>query len=79
MKKQNAAALFRLTLSMVIFGTIGIFVRHIPLPSSVIAFFRGLVGMVFLLLAMHLTGKRVSGASVRRNLPLLCVWAVRWA
>lgn len=66
-------ALLRLTLSMVIFGTIGLFVRVIPLPSSVIAFFRGLVGMAFLLLVVRLTGKKVSGASIRRNLPRLCV------
>jgi len=74
MKNQHAAgALFRLTLSMVIFGTIGVFVRHIPLPSSVIACVRGLIGMVFLLLVMRAMGKRVSGAAVRRNLPALCL------
>ena len=39
----------KLITSMCIFGTIGIFVRYIPLPSSVIAFARGLVGMLFLL------------------------------
>lgn len=35
--------------SMVIFGTIGAFVRFIPLPSSEIAFFRGITGAAFLL------------------------------
>lgn len=74
MKGQSSlGALLRLTASMVIFGTIGVFVRYIPLPSSVIAFFRGLVGMVFLLLAIRLMGKKVSVATIRGNLPLLCV------
>ena len=72
-KNKTALALLSLTLSMVIFGTIGIFVRHIPLPSSVIAFFRGLVGTVFLLLVIRFSGKQVSIAAVKRNLPKLCV------
>ena len=72
-KNKTALALLSLTLSMVIFGTIGIFVRHIPLPSSVIAFFRGLVGTVFLLLVIRFSGKQVSIVSVKRNLPKLCV------
>jgi hypothetical protein len=36
--------------SMVIFGTIGLFVDAIPLNSGVIALFRGIMGLVFLLL-----------------------------
>ena len=37
------AARLRLTASMLIFGTIGFFVRHISLPSSVIALVRGVM------------------------------------
>ena len=36
--------------SMVIFGTIGIFRRYIPLSSALIAFFRGLIGAISLFL-----------------------------
>ena len=72
-EKRTAGALARLTLSMVIFGTIGVFVRHIPLPSSVIAFIRGLIGMAFLLLVIRLSGKRVSLETVKKNLFKLCV------
>ena len=38
--------------SMLIFGTIGIFRRHIELPSALIAFYRGVIGSVFLALLM---------------------------
>ena len=38
-----------LTASMLIFGTIGIFRRMIPLDSALIAFCRGMVGSLFLL------------------------------
>ena len=35
---------------MLIFGTIGIFRRWIPFPSSVVALARAVIGFVFLLL-----------------------------
>ena len=35
---------------MFIFGTIGIFVRNIPLPSSIIALSRGIIGTLFLII-----------------------------
>ena len=66
-------ATFGLTLSMVIFGTIGIFRRCIPLPSSLVAMTRGLIGMLFLLLVMALRKRGMNRAAVRRKLGLLCL------
>ncbi len=63
----------RLLLSMALFGTIGIFVRYIPLPSGVIALARGVVGVLFLLLLMMIKKTRPSLPGIRRNLPVLCV------
>jgi RarD protein len=54
-------------LSMVIFGTIGVFVRHIDLASSEIALIRGLLGSVFLVSVMALLRKRVSWPIIRAN------------
>ncbi len=54
--------------AMALFGTIGIFVRYIPLPSSIIAFCRGIVGMLFLLLVTVLRKSRISGEAIRKNL-----------
>ncbi|MBE5815740.1 MAG: EamA/RhaT family transporter [Clostridiales bacterium] len=62
-KKANAA----LVGSMIIFGTIGIFRRYIPLPSGLIACARGLIGMLFLLAFITLKGIRIDGGAVRRN------------
>ncbi len=59
--------------AMVIFGTIGIFVKYIPLPSSVIAVARGLIGAAFLLLTMLLTGKKPDRTAIKANLWLLIV------
>ena len=39
---------------MCIWGSLGLFVRNIPLPSSVIANCRGMIGLLFLLLVMGL-------------------------
>ncbi len=57
--------------SMFLFGTIGLFVRGIPLSSTVIALVRGVVGAAFLLIVMAARRKAVDFAAVRRNLPLL--------
>lgn len=59
--------------AMGIFGTIGIFVRYIPLDSASIAFFRGVVGVAFLALCMLLTGKKPDLPAIRHNLPLLFI------
>ncbi len=53
--------------AMGIFGTLGIFVRHIPLPSATVAFFRGLLGLVFLLILMTVTGKKINWQAIKKN------------
>ena len=53
--------------SMAIFGTVGIFVRYIPMASAGIAFCRGVLGCVFLLLLMALTGKTPNLQDMKRN------------
>lgn len=65
-----------LLVSMLIFGTIGIFRRVIPLPSSAIAFARAAVGVLFLLVLMTVKGLRPSAKDVRANLPALLLSGV---
>jgi RarD protein len=69
--ENKKGAYLALILSMVIFGTIGIFRRQIDLPSETLAFVRGILGSVFLLLAMRLTGRRFQTAPLRGSLMLL--------
>jgi len=57
--------------AMLIFGSIGLFVRGIDLPSSEIALFRGIIGSTFLLLSMALLKKKFSWRTLRSNLTLL--------
>lgn len=71
---QNRRPLCALTLSMVIFGTVGLFRRLIDLPSDVIAFGRGLMGGVFLLLFARLRGKKLAWTAIGgRDILLLIV------
>ena len=44
--------------SLLIVGTIGVFRRYIPLSSSLLAFFRGLIGSISLILYVTLVKKR---------------------
>ena len=66
-------AKLKLLSAMGIFGTIGIFVKYIPLPSATIAFARGFLGVLFLALVMLLTRKKLNVAEIKKNLPLLIV------
>ena len=61
----------KITLSMFIFGTIGLFRRWIDLPSSLVAMARGAIGMVFLLLVLRLRKGKLDRAAIRRALPVL--------
>lgn len=58
-------------LSMVIFGTIGIFVEYIDLPSGVIASFRGITGAIVILAVMLLSGKKIDFKSVKKKIKVL--------
>ena len=60
---------------MSVFGTIGIFVRWIGLPSSVIALVRGAVGAAFLLLLARFRHAPIDRAALRRRWQLLLLSA----
>ena len=51
MDKKNRAQM-NLILAMTIWGTVGIFVRNINLPSPETAFFRALLAVTFLIFYM---------------------------
>ena len=71
--KQTEKARFGYILSIVLAGTIGVFVRGITLPSGVIAMSRGYLGCVFLILISCLRGHRIDLKRIRKSLPALFV------
>ncbi|MBR2382392.1 MAG: DMT family transporter [Anaerotignum sp.] len=66
-------AKLELIASMFIFGTIGIFVRHIPLPSSMIALVRGFVGAFFVLLFVYLKKSKLDKKAIKKNFVMLAL------
>lgn len=60
-----------MVMSMLIFGTIGLFVKNIGLPSSFIAFARAFIGSIFIMGFMLLSRHKVNWASVKKNLKIL--------
>ena len=70
-RSEAHAARLSIIISMLIFGTIGIFRNMIPMPSSFIALIRGGVGTVFLLAFCAIRKKKLSRCAIGSNLLLL--------
>lgn len=58
-------------MSMVIFGTIGIFVEYISMPSGMIAAIRGIVGMLVIIVTMLVSRKKPDVKKIKNKLLLL--------
>ncbi len=61
----------KIIIAMLIWGTIGVLVREINLASAEIAFFRALIGSMFLLILGIFKKQRLTGIGLKRNLSLL--------
>lgn len=74
MEDKNTAKSYILIISsMLIFGTIGVFRRYIPLSSGMLAFIRGVVGSLFLLVFVKLKGIKLGKDIDRKTLILTIV------
>jgi len=74
---NDKTALFKLVFTMVLFGTIGIFVRYITLPSSLIALVRGIIGTLYLLVVIVVVKRqKIDARAVKKNLALLIISGV---
>ena len=70
-KETNAKA--SLILAMVIFGTIGIFRKYIPLPSGIVACARGILGVAFLLIFIKVKKIKMDREAIKKHLAILLV------
>lgn len=74
-------AVIKIILSMVIWGSLGLFVRNIPLSSIDIAFLRALIASIFLLIIKLFTKKRIEKISLKDLLLLIfsgIIIALNW-
>ncbi len=58
-------------LSVVLYGTIGMFLRFVNLPSELVAMCRGIIGSIFILLFLATRHQRPDTAAIRKNLKWL--------
>lgn len=68
MISSESKAKFKLFFAMSVFGTIGIFIKYIPLPSPVIAFSRGIIGVTFILLTNVIKKTPVNFSKIKNNI-----------
>ncbi|MEF9998227.1 MAG: EamA family transporter [Lachnospiraceae bacterium] len=61
----------KLAVAMSVFGTIGVFVKNIPLPTGEIALFRALIAIVVILFYKLIKGQGLSLGAIKKELPLL--------
>lgn len=76
MSKKNMKSYMMLISSMLIFGTIGIFRKYIPLSSGMIAFFRGLLGSAFLFIFFAVKGHKTHRIEKKKLLMLTVTGAI---
>ena len=72
MKKENNAKL-SLILAMVIFGTIGIFRKYIPLSSGIVACVRGILGVAYLLVFIKFKKIQMNRTVIKNHLAILLI------
>jgi len=70
MKKMMNPRLM-LVASMAIFGTLGPFVRNIPVSSGELALYRAVLAALLLAAFLLLTGQRIPFANIKKEIPLL--------
>ncbi len=60
-----------LVLSMVIFGTLGPFVRQIPVSSGELALYRAIMAAVLIGVYLVITGQRIPFRNIKKEIPML--------
>ena len=70
---MKKGAQLSLLLSMLIFGTIGLFVRRIPFPSAFVAMTRGFIGGIFILVLLLVTRKGLNFCAIKKNIVPLVI------
>ncbi len=58
-------------IAMTIFGTIGLFIKQIPISSGELSLYRGILAILPISLVLCLTGQKLNLAQIKKELPLL--------
>lgn len=67
MLNRNSVNKIQFIIAVILYGTIGMFLRYASLPSATIAMCRGVIGTFFILLYMKLKGININKQSIKNN------------
>ena len=70
MKKKMDPRLTLVT-AMTVFGTLGLFVRNIPVSSGELALYRAVLAALLLAAFFLVTGQKIPFAKIKKEVPLL--------
>ena len=71
-----AAERAKYVFAVILYGTIGLFLRYVSIPSEIVAMCRGLIGGSFILVYLKARGQRLDREAIRRNLKWLVIAGV---
>lgn len=74
--KNRLSSRTMLIISMTIFGTIGLFVRNIPLPSGEIALYRAMLATILLGFYLLITKQKIPFRKIKKEIPFLVLSGV---
>lgn len=74
--KRSISPQWMLVISMVVFGTLGLFVRNIPVSSGELALYRAILAALLLAVYFAVTRQAIPFRKIRRELPLLLLSGV---
>ncbi len=70
--KENMSKIMFI-LAMIIFSTVGIFRKNIEINSSIIALYRGIIGVIFLMTVLAIKKQKIDFNKVKDNLGILLI------
>ena len=70
-RKKDGNSRLMLIASMTIFGTLGIFVRNIPVSSGELALYRAVLAALLIIAFLLLTKQRIPFSKIKKQVPLL--------
>lgn len=69
--KKNLNARLMLSISMAIFGTLGVFTRNIPLSSGELALYRAILASGLIIIYLVISKQKIDFKKIKKELPLL--------
>lgn len=71
MMKEKISSKIMFSLSMAVFGTIGVFVKNISVSSGELALYRALMAILFLIVLFLIRKQKIEFGKIKKEIPLL--------